>query len=244
VELANGLKRLGPLALVLAVASVVLGVTAVAIGNGVVGLLAGLCAPAVALAAAIGQPEPAAAPVRAAAPLVAVPDDPGVHLESGPTPITSVGTERFLDATTGLFDEMYFRVAVETRIAAARRHLRPVAVVLFRAVDSNNPGIEADPDAVTKIVRQTLRDSDTAARFPDGRYGFVLEDTPEDGAIWTVERLRRSLANVVPNQLRWAGIACYPAHAFNAAEVMAKAEEAYASAREWSQDRIEVAVAD
>jgi hypothetical protein len=29
-----------------------------------------------------------------------------------------------------------------------------------------------------------------------------------------------------------------------AAEVMAKAEEAYASAREWSQDRIEVAVAD
>jgi GGDEF domain-containing protein len=207
VELANGLKRLGPLALVLAVASVVLGITAVAIGNGVVGLLAGLCAPAVVLAAAIGRPEPAVAP-------------------------------------TGLFDEMYFRVAVETRIAAARRHLRPVAVVLFRAVDSNNPGIEADPDAVTKIVRQTLRDSDTAARFPDGRYGFVLEDTPEDGAIWTVERLRRSLANVVPNQLRWAGIACYPAHAFNAAEVMAKAEEAYASAREWSQDRIEVAVAD
>ena len=32
--------------------------------------------------------------------------------------------------------------------------------------------------------------------------------------------------------------------ASNAAEVMAKAEEAYASAREWSQDRIEVAVAD
>jgi GGDEF domain-containing protein len=243
VELANGLKRLGPLALVLAVASVVLGVTAVAIDNGVVGLLAGLCAPAVVLAAAIGRPEPAVAHTPAAT-LVAVPDPPSAHLESGPTPITSVGTERFLDATTGLFDEMYFRVAVETRIAAARRHLRPVAVVLFRAVDSNNPAIEADPDAVTKIVRQTLRDSDTAARFPDGRYGFVLEDTPEDGAIWTVERLRRSLANVVPNQLRWAGIACYPAHAFNAAEVMAKAEEAYASAREWSQDRIEVAVAD
>jgi GGDEF domain-containing protein len=243
VQLANGLKRLGPLALVLAVAGLVLGVTAVAIGNGVVGLLAGLCAPFAVLAAAIGRPEPAvvAAPVS---PPVAVPDASPILAAVSATPASGVGAEPFLDATTGLFDEVYFRVAVETRIAAARRHLRPVAVVLFRAVDSDNPGIEADPDAVTKIVRQTLRDSDTAARFADGRYGFVLEDTPEDGAIWTVERLRRSLASVVPNQLRWAGIACYPAHAFNAAEVMSKAEEAYSSAREWSQDRIEVAVAD
>jgi len=243
VQLANGLKRLGPLALVLAVAGVVLGVTAIAIGNGVVGLLAGLCAPAVVLAAAVGRPEPSVASVPVAPlTIVAVGSEP-VGSVAAP-PVTAPEAERFLDATTGLFDETYFRVAVETRIAAARRHLRPVAVVLFRAVDSDNPGVEADPDAVTRIVRQTLRDSDTAARFPDGRYGFVLEDTPEDGAIWTVERLRRSLASVVPNQLRWAGIACYPAHAFNAAEVMAKAEEAYASAREWSQDRIEVAVAD
>jgi GGDEF domain-containing protein len=243
LQLANGLKRLGPLAVVLAVAGLVLGVTAVAIGNGVVGLLAGLCAPAVVVAAAIGRPEPEVVAVPVA-PLVAVADTPPARASVAPAPAGGIGTEPFVDAKTGLFDEMYFRVAVETRIAAARRHLRPVAVVLFRAVDSDNPGIEADPDAVTKIVRQTLRDSDTAARFPDGRYGFVLEDTPEDGAIWTVERLRRSLASVVPNQLRWAGIACYPAHAFNAAEVMAKAEEAYASAREWSQDRIEVAVAD
>jgi GGDEF domain-containing protein len=242
LQLANGLKRLGPLALVLAVAGLVLGVTAVAIGNGIVGLLAGLCAPAVVVAAAIGRPEPelVAVPVS---PAIAVADGSPVLAAVSPTS-AGIGSEPFLDATTGLFDEVYFRVAVETRIAAARRHLRPVAVVLFRAVDSDNPGIEADPDAVTKIVRQTLRDSDTAARFPDGRYGFVLEDTPEDGAIWTVERLRRSLASVVPNQLRWAGIACYPAHAFNAAEVMSKAEEAYSSAREWSQDRIEVAVAD
>lgn len=241
-QLANGLRRLGPLALVLALAGLVLGITAIAIGNGVVGLLAGLCAPAAVLGAAFGAPapveaEPAERPAMAEVP---PPTPPAAPV----TALTTPGTERFLDPRTGLFDEMYFRVAVETRIAAARRHLRPVAVVLFRAVDADNPGVEADPDAVTKIVRQTLRDSDTAARFPDGRYGFVLEDTPEDGAIWTVERLRRSLASVVPNQLRWAGIACYPAHAFNAAEVMAKAEEAYASAREWSQDRIEVAVAD
>jgi GGDEF domain-containing protein len=243
LQLANGLKRLGPLALVLAVAGLVLGVTAVAIGSGVVGLLAGLCAPAVVIAAAIGRPEPAVVAVPVA-PLVVVTDIPVAPAAVAPAPSAATGSEPFVDAQTGLFDEMYFRVAVETRIAAARRHLRPVAVVLFRAVDSDNPGIEADPDEVTKIVRQTLRDSDTAARFADGRYGFVLEDTPEDGAIWTVERLRRSLATVVPNQLRWAGIACYPAHAFNAPEVMAKAEEAYASAREWSQDRIEVAVAD
>ena len=35
------------------------------------------------------------------------------------------------DPDTGLYTETYFRAAVEARVAAARRHLRPVAVVLM-----------------------------------------------------------------------------------------------------------------
>ncbi len=72
----------------------------------------------------------------------------------------------------------------------------------------------------------------------------MLEDTPEDGAIWTVERLRRALSVLDDAQTRWAGIACYPAHAFSAEEVLDKAEAAYRQARDWAQDRIEVAAPD
>ena len=151
--------------------------------------------------------------------------------------------------STGLFSEDYFHIAVETRVSAARRHLRPVAVVLFDVVQGVRSGSpkQVAPEPVVKAIRTTLREADTACRLADGRFGFVLEDTPEDGAIWTVERLRRALtdngADPDAPQTRWAGIACYPAHAFSASETLAKAQQAFDAARDWPQDRIEVATA-
>jgi diguanylate cyclase (GGDEF)-like protein len=147
-----------------------------------------------------------------------------------------------IDSETGLYTEAFFRTVIEARVSAARRHLRPVAVVLFDAVDANGQRVEAI--AVADAIKATLREADTACRFKDGRFAFVLEDTPEDGAIWTVERLRRKLASTGGDLVRRSGIACYPAHAFNAVEVVAKAEQAFAAATEWSQDRIEVARPD
>ena len=41
----------------------------------------------------------------------------------------------------------------------------------------------------------TVREADIACRLDGDRcFGMVLEDTPENGAVWTVERFRRSLA--------------------------------------------------
>ncbi len=180
------------------------------------------------------EPEPEAAEV--------------VHLPSDPTrKVEKVMTSPITDPT-GLFSEDYFHIAVETRVSAARRHLRPVAIVLFdvmQGVRSGTPTRVA-PEPVVKAIRTTLREADTACRLADGRFGFVLEDTPEDGAIWTVERLRRALSDANETerdavQTRWAGIACYPAHAFSASETLAKAQAAFEAAKDWPQDRIEVA---
>src|SRR3954462_10948911 len=150
------------------------------------------------------------------------------------------------DPPTGLFNEQFFRVSLDTRVSAARRHLRPVAVVLMlvaEGVRDGNPSPVA-PELVAEGVRATLRDADTACRLDDGRFALILEDTPENGAVWTVERLRRALAQEQPGQTLWAGIACYPAHAFDAWELFDRAANALEAAREWHQDRIEVATAD
>jgi GGDEF domain-containing protein len=233
------------------VAGLVSGVAGVAADAPVLGLVAGVCAAAAGAAAwwLAGRPSPP--PTRSSPPVIdARADTPAagvasaassavedVDVASSPSPMTD---------ETGLFNGSFFDVAVETRISAARRHLRPVAIVLFEVVDDPKaPGRSlADPKPVVRAIQATLREADTACRLDDGRFGFVLEDTPEDGAIWTVERLRRTLSQEAPNQVRWAGIACYPAHAFNAAEATDKAERAFAAAREWPQDRIEVANAD
>jgi hypothetical protein len=47
-----------------------------------------------------------------------------------------------------------------------------------------------------------------------------------------------------PGQTLWAGIACYPAHAFDAWELFDRAGQALDAAQEWHQDRIEVATAE
>jgi diguanylate cyclase (GGDEF)-like protein len=153
--------------------------------------------------------------------------------------------EHLTDAATGLFSEGYFKVALDARLSAARRHLRPVAVVLMDVVDGLADGLPRPtaPTAVAEGINETVRDADTACRMKDGRFGLVLEDTPENGAIWTIERVRRHLADRHPGQTVWAGVACYPAHAFDADEILRQAEAALVAAREWRQDRIEVATA-
>ena len=152
-------------------------------------------------------------------------------------------TDTLTDADTGLFSESFFNVALESRIAAARRHLRPVAVVLLEVVEGlpHNDPLDAEAELVADSIRVTLREADTACRLRNGYFALLLEDTPENGAIWTVERIRRQLLGQQSGLTLWAGVACYPAHAFGSAEIMSAAGAALISAREWRQDRIEVA---
>ncbi len=147
------------------------------------------------------------------------------------------------DDETGLFGEGYFLAAVEQRISAARRHLRPVAVALLEVVadPAQAEPTHIDPREVTTAIAATLRDADTACRLNDGRFAIILEDTPENGAIWTIERVRRRLAETVDVCTLWAGLSCYPAHGFDTNEILSQAEVALTSARDWPQDRIEVA---
>ena len=155
------------------------------------------------------------------------------------------GRQLIKDSQTGLFTETYFRAAVEARVAAARRHLRPVSVVLMEA-NTGTPGdrTPADPALISSYLLATLRESDTACRTSKGLYALVLEDTPENGAVWTVERIRRKISEDDHKLTVWAGVASYPAHAFEVRDLVGKASEALDAATEWHQDRIEVAIPD
>ncbi|MGI9608269.1 MAG: diguanylate cyclase [Acidimicrobiales bacterium] len=149
------------------------------------------------------------------------------------------------DSETGLYTENYFRAAIEARVAAARRHLRPVAVILLEVVRiEEETRTQADPQLVADYLIATLRESDTACRTSKGLFALVLEDTPENGAVWTVERIRRRLNEEQTGYTVWAGVACYPAHAFEVRDLVGKASEALDAATDWHQDRIEVAVSD
>ena len=93
-------------------------------------------------------------------------------------------------------------------------------------------------------MTSVFREADTLARSTDGLYLILLEDTPENGAVWTLERLRRGISEQLPGHTLWVGLSCYPAHGFDAAQLTSQARDALDSAREWQQDRIEVTASD
>lgn len=152
-------------------------------------------------------------------------------------------TTDITDPETGLLDEVFLRAAFPTRVAMARRLLRPTSLALISVAERGRPGRPSTAAAqrVTEVLLLGLRESDTACRLDDGGFGLILEDTPEDGAVWTIERMRRAVRGDVTI---WAGVACYPAHGLEAAAVVAGAEAALADARMWATSRIEVALSD
>lgn len=147
------------------------------------------------------------------------------------------------DPETGLLGEDYFGITLSGRVASARRHLRPLSLILIDAITGlgEDNMVVADPATITGVILETLRDADTVCRLTNGRFALILEDTPENGAIWTVERIRRRINEEVGDVTVWAGVACYPAHGFDGPEVHTQASKAIEAARDWYQDRTEVA---
>lgn len=154
--------------------------------------------------------------------------------------------EQAFDAATGLYDEKYFAVLVQQQVAAARRSLRPISVIIFEIDAMGESEKETRMQAlgvVGDVVRRTLRESDAACRLGDLMIGAILEDTPEAGAVWAAERVRGTLlASPIGDALTLsAGVACYPTHALGAAELVHQASRALDEARSRGRDRVELA---
>ena len=140
------------------------------------------------------------------------------------------------DPGSGLLNAAYFEVAVPARVEVARRALRPVSVVLLRT-----SGAVGETWECAAVVHRCLRAADTACQVAGDTIGLVLEETPEDGAMWTAERLRRGLEEAMPGATVWVGVATYPAHALDAGGLLAACHEALGAAAEWPSSCIVVA---
>jgi diguanylate cyclase (GGDEF)-like protein len=156
-----------------------------------------------------------------------------------------------VDPETSLPDQHFFHLAVEGRVAAARRHLWPVAIVLVE-IGIEDVDARHKRDAVvgfTSIMRRTLREADVACRLGPTTFGLVLEDTSEEGGVWTAERLQIALArDPVRVKTLAAGVASYPTHGLKSDEVLNRARAALNRACSTDPGRglgqVEVAQAD
>jgi len=145
---------------------------------------------------------------------------------------------------SGILGPEFLLTTLRGRVAVARRALRPLSVVCFEALDTTDDGSTTSPvpsDDVAAVLRRTLREADVAGRLDGHAFVCILEDTGENGAVWTAERVRRNLLEGGPGRRFRAGVASYPAHGLEPEELEEKARAALVAARDWATDRIEVA---
>jgi hypothetical protein len=118
-----------------------------------------------------------------------------------------------------VYDERFLQMYLETRVRHARRHLRPLSLVVFRVAAMTGSELAA-------IINEIVREADVLAQMDAGPVTLVMEETGEEGLRVVVERLHRILSErPVPLELH-AGGACYPAHALTSSELLASAWQA------------------
>ena len=110
--------------------------------------------------------------------------------------------EQGSDALTGLLNRRSFEARLGEEIPRARRHERPLALLLV-GVDEfetyqDSFGRQAADEllrAVGGILKDATRASDVAARLGGEEFVIALPETDPDGAIVMAERLRSAVVN-------------------------------------------------
>ena len=231
-----------------AVVAGVAGAAAVLTAAAAPAVVAGVASALVAVLVLVEDPERdevpvAAVPVRAG-PAVAEPAGDGTEDEDDGDPLRELFESGPPADGSGLLAAAFVPSTLRGRMATARRALRPLSVVCFEALETGPDGALRDPvpaDLVATVLRRTLRDADVSGHLDEAAFVCILEDTGEDGAVWTAERVRRNLLEGGRTRRFRAGVASYPAHGLEPEELEAKARAALVAARDWSTDRIEVA---
>ena len=233
----------------LAVVAVVIGVAAVIADEAVLGLVAAVVGVA---AAGVGRARRRAAHARRGLPVGGAGPGPPLRREldslqaavaeeqtlaaarhAGAAGLRPVPTPRSGRSTRspGLLRQRHLPVLLQQVVAAARRKVQPVSVVFWELDGLDGAERAARDQALTAlgaVAWRTLRESDAVFRLGDVVAVAVLVDTAEPGALMVAERVRDALrASPVGDSLTVsAGIACYPTHALDAAELVARAGRA------------------
>jgi len=146
-----------------------------------------------------------------------------------------------LDSLTHLYNRNYFFPEFERQLALARRHNYPVSIVIFdldRFKEHNDAFGHLRGDALLRevagILKANVRQTDTLARFGGDEFVLLLPHTADSEAVRLVERLKRRLAEQLPERpvSLSAGIASFPRNGSTSRDLLHRADLALYRAKE------------
>lgn len=99
------------------------------------------------------------------------------------------------DELTGLASRHWADQWIDVQLAQHRRHQRPFGVLLCR-IDGGGIVTDLMLQAAALAIRNTLRDSDAAARFGPEDFLLLLPETDSDGLAMAADKVRTAVAGL------------------------------------------------
>jgi diguanylate cyclase (GGDEF)-like protein len=107
------------------------------------------------------------------------------------------------DPLTGAYNRRRFLEVADHQLALARRHCFPTSVLIidfdyFKSVNDDFGHLAGDRVLVeaSALIRRTLRDSDTLARFGGEEFICLLPHTAREGALMVAQRIRAARPSI------------------------------------------------
>jgi diguanylate cyclase (GGDEF)-like protein len=157
------------------------------------------------------------------------------------------------DGLTGLSNRRALHDTLRRYVAQAGRSLTSLTALAldldhFKQINDRFGHDRGDDvlAAVGRLLADSVRESDFAARAGGEEFCILLSDTSLEGALSVAEKLRSAIARLevpgVDTQISGSfGVACYPLHAMDAPTLLRKADRALYVAKQRGRNRVEAA---
>ncbi|PYQ11871.1 MAG: hypothetical protein DMF80_20280 [Acidobacteria bacterium] len=154
------------------------------------------------------------------------------------------------DGLTGLFNHAYLIQALKREVQRARRHDLKLSVAMFdlddfKRVNDTLGHLEGDRILMktAAVIRESLREIDTAARYGGEEFAILLPETSRAGAHVVADRIRRRIEerfrrrDTIRETIS-GGVATYPEDASNPEDLLRRADEGLYRAKADGKNRI------
>ena len=154
------------------------------------------------------------------------------------------------DGLTGLFNHAYFVQALKREVLRARRHDLKLSLAMFdlddfKKVNDTHGHLEGDRILMktAAVIRESVREIDTAARYGGEEFAILLPETSRAGAHVVADRIRRRIEEGfcrrdATRETISGGVATYPEDAAGPEDLLRRADECLYRSKADGKNRI------